>query len=269
MVFSTLRALQYLPYFAAVTALTGCGDAELAKSNRGQLDRVGFQYSSFTDCPFGCSLDQPLLAGSSIDVQLSNVGDVDELSVRSSDSGVAMFALRRSCACERNGAGEPTTSPAVDGSCSTNFTLRCDDFVETQTVAAGDATLELFVAGGELLDRAIVHAREPATATFVSSTGGDRETVHDLVLGVGDNHALRVELTDADGQTLLADSGVHFSVDDPNVAAFPTLLAELGSKGLRSVDGGDRATLVGIAPGTTTLEVAARSIDAALSVVVR
>jgi hypothetical protein len=247
-------------------AAGGCS-ADLGESSAGELDAVEFSYQS--SCFFGCELDRPVLSGSTLRISVSDAGDEAGVSVRSSDEAIASFAISRHCACERSGDGwAEATTGSVELPCSEGWTKDCNNSIAMSTHAPGDAHLELYSADQALIDRVEVHVRDAARARFESGAGDDFEATNRLKLAPGETRAIRVSLEDTAGERLLAPDNVCWSVADPAIAAYSVGWDAWGERGSADLVAGDRASLRGVALGSTRLRISAQTLESELDVTV-
>jgi len=148
---------------AALTA-SGCEKRETVDGQLGELGRIEFTYTR--SCFFGCLVDQPLLVGTRETIRLEGeAGSAPKLSVRSTNTSVADFALERQCYCER----EDTTGRidvALDGMCEEPWRLICENTVQVGALEAGDAKVEVLNESDAVLDRVTVHVKEANRARF-------------------------------------------------------------------------------------------------------
>ena len=253
------RVAQLALYFAA---LNGCHPGDDTRSGtRGELGRIEFSYQR--SCFFGCSLAQPLLAGTREQIAVSAPGDAQGVSVESSDPGVASFALQRKCHCERSDSTDHLEI-REDADCPGVWRKQCDNLVLVQAGAAGEAELELRDAQHAAIDRVEVIVREARdarlAATLPDKLGPDVGTR--FALDAGKSLDLALTLYDAGGLELLAPEGVDWHVDDANIATLSGFLT-----GDRSdVHAGLSVTVHAIAPGDTQVHIVVPGLESSADV---
>lgn len=207
---------------AFAPGLSGC--FKLGESTTGELDQVDFAYS--THCLFGCSLDQPLMAGTTETLTLSGEAITDDITVSSSAPEIAGFRL--------------VTGDSLPRS------------VEMVTRAPGQVSLQVH-KGNDLLDLVTFSVREPRAIRLEVGEGAtlaEAKVISLEVEGEGTNVVARV--TDINGEELRADSGLVWSVDAGEIVALTGFLTSTSA-----VQTGGFATVTGVAPGQTTLRVKA------------
>jgi hypothetical protein len=237
-------------------AFTGCAPADDAGSGGtfGTEKRVQFSYQR--GCFFGCPIGQPLLAGSQQTVTLTGPGNELGISAMSSDPDVAELALQSQCFCEQGGSEIEVKD---DASCRAHETKHCENSVLVQAHDEGDVYLELHEPGGELIDRVQLEVREAGSAQFMITLPGapGPDATEDFQLRVGEKAEVGIELFDAEGRELLAPVGVHWSIDDAEVANLSAFL--IGSAPM--LDDGLGVDLNAIGPGEAQLSVSVPGLD--------
>jgi hypothetical protein len=216
----------------------------------GDLGRVDFKYRR--SCFFGCPLAQPLLSGTRESIELSGPGNDPDVRVRSSDRDVLVVAVERACHCVR----EDSTNRldiALNAECADPWTKACENRVLVEAVAPGEAMLELLDEDGMLVDRAEVLVREAASAevfaTLPDALG--EQAGHSFAFGLGEQLALRVELYDEAGLSLLAPEGVTWRSADPQIATLTAFLLGSGEE----IEVGRDVSVEAHAAGTTQIAI--------------
>lgn len=237
----------------AALLAAGCS-GKLGDSTTGEQGAVEFEYSGWS-CLFGCGMKQPLLSGTEQTISVKG-GRADDSGVvaRSTNPRVATFTLRRSCGCEQSdGTGTTYMSANDKGGCRPDFRLVCDNEIDVQALAPGEAGLELRASSGELIDKTTVHV---ATASSMTLHGEDgMEIGVSLKMKRGDDVSVTARLVDAQGRELLADKGVTWTIDGGAVSSGWCLLCRSNAEQLQAV-----------APGDSTIAVHAASVDTSFAV---
>ena len=263
----SLVVSHWQPWLAAGTS--ACS-TQLGESTSGELGRVDFSYGA--SCFFGCSMDRPVLIGADERVDVTGDGDAPGVSAKSTDPGVVTFKLRRSCACGKSsGSSAEGMSTDAQGNCPASYTKTCDNAVDMQTVAAGDAKLELYDAGGQLIDRVGVHVRPAKSLRFEQQqSGSDQGTpIDQLEVPAGGTATLSAKLFDADGQPLIARHAVTWTSQDPGVAGFPSYsFFKTSPVDDTATDQSDWISVQGVQPGTTSITVQVSGLVQAVPVTV-
>jgi len=242
-------------------AVCGCA-AGASKSNgtRGELDKVDFTYQ--LSCFFGCPLEQPLLQGTREQIALSADGDVEGVTVTSSDPAIASFAVERTCYCERS---DSTSRLELrdDGVCPSIWHKHCDNAVLVEATASGMTTLELRDARGGLLDRVRVLVQTAHDARFVATLPDRLGPVMGTHFELQNAQSLQLALTlyDDDGLALLAPQGVSWHVDDVQVATLSGFLTGSGA----DVHDGLSVDVQATGPGDTEVHVSVPGLDTSVS----
>lgn len=237
--------------------VAGC-DVELGDTTMGELGQVEFAYSS--NCLFGCTLDHPLLPGTSARISVSEPGDVPGLEASTTPADIATAVVEQSCYCERSGDGwAEGASVGPDDSCETGFTKRCDNDIVVTAHAPGDCQLELRTPeGGLLVDRTTLFVRNPRSAWFEHfGAGGEASSVADIQLLVGQREAVRVRLEDDEGRAMLVTGSVEWTISDGSVAGFPQWLGAP----LDTIVTDDIADVQAVAPGSAVLTMRAGGLE--------
>jgi hypothetical protein len=260
----TIPVLARFGLCAAAAALAACAPEEGKSSGtRGELGHVDFTYQR--SCFFGCPLEQPLLAGTREQIELSAQGDADGLRVKSSRPAVAKFAIERACYCERSD-NDSRLDIREDAKCTGVWRKHCDNQVLVEALDPGETWLELRTADDALIDRARVLVHEAHDAQFAATLpdrlGPDEGTRFDLA--DGQSLDLDVTLYDADGRKLLAPEGVDWHVDDIQIATLSGFLIAPGA----DVHDGLGVVVKAAGPGDTSVhvEVPGLSDDVAIHV---
>lgn len=264
------RFLSGLFAAALVAVGTSACSAQLGESTAGELGRVDFSYGA--SCFFGCSMDRPVLIGAAERVDVTGDGDAQGVTAVSTAPTIATFNLKRSCACEQS-SGNSATGMTVDahGGCPDGFTKSCDNAIDMQALAAGDAKLELLDPQGKLLDRVTVHVRKASSVHFERSTDGlqDARPIDQLVLKSGETVTLSAKLLDADGKPLIARDAVDWGSQDASVAGFPVYQILTPDMVDDSAQGhSDWVTVKGGQPGTTSIQLEVSGLAQAVPVTV-
>ena len=248
---------------AVAVAFMGCAPADDVGPGGtfGTEKRVRFSYQR--GCFFGCPIGQPLLAGSQQTVTLTGPGNELGITAASSDPEVVELSLQSQCFCEQDG-GDSRIEIKDDASCRVHENKTCENSVLVQAHEEGDVYLELHEPGGELIDRIQLEVREADSAQFSITLPGapGPERTEDFRLRVGDKAQVGIELFDVEGRELLAPMGVHWSVDDAEVANLSAFL--IG--GAPMLDDGLGVDLNAIGPGEALLRVSVPGLDAAAAV---
>lgn len=261
-----------LPLLSAL--LVGCSfDLNLGDTTHGALRQANFAYSSGA-CLFGCTLDQPMMVGSTGTIVVSGDRLPDELSVHADPLGVLATSVVRERSCCFNQGNSGGCAPIGDtdvctGDLTTTFTLT------VHLLKAGKAPLQVFDAQGALVDFAMVEAKDPAVLAVSCApvSGGTTDAPLDTIhLGVGGRCDLSVEARDESGQALRAtDDGFALSIDDATVSVLrPTFdFIELEDPNKSDVLAASSGTILARAAGATTLNVTAGSLKRALPIEVK
>jgi hypothetical protein len=252
-----IRIWCFAAFALYIAVLAGCSnDEDVANGTRGELGHVVFNYQR--SCFFGCSLAQPLLAGTREQIELSDAGDAEGVSVESSDADVASFALERSCYCERSDSTD-RLEIREDASCPSAWRKHCDNSVLVAAADSGEAQLELRDAHHELIDRVSVIVHEAHDARFAATLPDKLGPVigSHFELENGKSLDLALTLYDEAGLALLAPEGVDWHVDDVMVA---TLSAFLTGSGADLHDGLD-VSVHATGPGDTQVHVSVPGLD--------
>jgi hypothetical protein len=256
-----VRFWHVVQWSLCVAGLAACSDGQdVANGTRGELGRVDFNYQR--SCFFGCPLEQPLLVGTRERIEMSDAGDAQGVSVESSATDVATFALERSCYCERDDSTD-RLGIREDASCPSVWHKHCDNSVLVAAADSGEAKLELRDARHELIDRVsvIVHEAHDAqfAATLPDKLGPDIGSRFELENG----KSLELELTlhDDDGLELLAPEGVHWHVDDAMVATISAFLTGSGD----DLHDGLSVSVHATGPGETQLHVTVPGLDTSVA----
>jgi hypothetical protein len=249
------------PLAVAFFLLAGCEPLDDEEGTLGDKGRVAFQYRQ--GCFFGCPIGQPLLAGSHQTIEVSDPGDVEGASVRSSDDAIAEFALERECFCERDEDDDGRIPIALDADCERPRHKRCHNQILVLGHGDGDAVLELLDATDHVLDSIRVLVREPASAEFSASfpdvLGSVRGTEFDLA--VDERVGFQVALHDEQGRELLASDGVTWSVGDPEMATLSGFLIASSDR----IEDGVEVTVEALSPGETPLTVETAGFEDAVT----
>lgn len=236
---------------AAIAALAGCApDDGKSSGTPGELGHVDFNYQR--SCFFGCPLEQPLLAGTREQIEVSARGDAEGVRVKSSNPDVAEFKLQRACYCERSD-NDSRLDIREDAKCEGVWHKHCDNQVLVEAHDPGSTWVELHEADGTLIDRArvLVHEAHDAqfAATLPDQLGSDEGTRFDLANG--QSLGLQLTLYDAKGLKLLAPEGVDWHVDDVQIATLSGFLIPAGA----DVHDGLAVTVQAAGPGNTSVHV--------------
>lgn len=241
-------------------AISGCAKGETpAAGTWGELGQVAFNYQQ--SCLFGCSLEQPLLVGTRERIEVTAPGDADGVSVESSAPDVALFALERSCHCERSDTND-RLAIREDAECPGVWRKHCDNHVLVQAAGSGEATLELRDRRHDLIDRATVLVREARDARFAATLPdvlGER-IGSQFELAVGSSLGLELTLFDEDGLMLLAPEGVDWHVTDSELATISGFLTGNSA----DVHGGLSVNVHAVAEGETTVQIDVPGLDASI-----
>jgi hypothetical protein len=261
-----------LPLFSAL--VVGCNfDLHLGDTTPGALHQANFAYSSGA-CLFGCTVDPPMMVGSTGTIVVSGDHLPDELRVHADPTGVlaASVVRERSC-CVSQGNGTSCAPIGDNDVCtaelSTTFTLT------VHLLAAGKAPLQVFDAQGALVDFVMVEAKEPAVLAVSCApiSGGAADAPLDTItLGVGDRCDISVEARDEAGRALRAtDDGFTLAIDDPKVSVLrPSLvLVDLEDPSVSDVLAASSGQLIARAAGTTMVNVTAGKLTRAVPVEVK
>jgi hypothetical protein len=252
-----VRIQRFVQWSLYVAALASCGQGDdVASGTRGELGRVEFEYHR--SCFFGCSLAQPLLVGTREIIELSDAGDAQGVSIESTASHVATFALERSCYCKRSHSTE-RLEIREDASCPSGWHKHCDNSVPVAAAASGEAKLELFDVHHDLIDRVSVIVHEAHDARFAGVLPDELSPAISsrFELASGESLDLTLTLYDGDGLELLAPEGVDWHVDDEMVA---TISAFLTGSGADLHDGLD-VSVHASGPGDTRVHVTVPGLD--------
>lgn len=238
----------------------GCSSSDAREGTLGEQGKVEFSYRQ--SCFFGCPLLQPLLVGTRERIALSSPGASEGVSVESGDSGVATFALSRTCFCQQGKDTDDRIEIAEDARCGAARDKVCEASVQVSALSAGDAQLTLIDAQGSLLDRATVYVREADSARFSADALG---SVESLALRPGERLALTVKLYDAQGQRLLAPEGVRWRTGREEIARVSAWLIGSGSE----LEAGSSVDVEAESQGDTELSIEVPGLEASLPLEVR
>jgi hypothetical protein len=189
--------------FLGLCSLMMLAACQLGSSTEGSSGKVSFDY---TACFFGCNLDAAMMTGTKETIRVTG-SVIPAVSVRSSDETVmSVGAATRSC-CAGSGACRTlaSTTPCNDGE---SVTLDVPVFANN----TGSAQLVLD-QGGTPFD--FVTLKVAAPQKIVLSCG----RLASIALPKSEQCALSWTASDADGNALVASSGVTATTSDPNVAS--------------------------------------------------
>jgi hypothetical protein len=233
------------------TALAGCASTEGKSSGtRGELGHIDFNYQR--SCFFGCPLEQPLLAGTREQIELSAEGDAKGIRVKASDPDVAAFAIERTCYCDRSD-NDSRLEIREDARCPSVWRKHCDNHVLVEALDAGETWLELDDAHSDPIDRARILVHEAHDAHFAATLPNRLGPAEGTHFELKDGQSLDLELTlyDANGLALLAPEGVDWHVDDVAIATLAGFLIGPGA----DVHDGLGVTVQAASPGDTSVHV--------------
>jgi hypothetical protein len=223
LVFAPLVCMKFIPrkflMLATLTTLPavllplGCS-LDTTNSSTGELDTLRFQYRE-SACVFGCSLERPVLQGSAVVIEARG-GDVNvRRHARLANSTVGRIeSQQESCYCEANGNARGVE---LSGLCPASETKTCRISVQIETLAAGDAKLEIVDAEERVMDRIAVNVRsavrmETRVKSDASVSGGRYEVRR------GKEIALECRAFTADGKELIVGRhGVSHQYADKSV----------------------------------------------------
>ena len=235
-------------------------DASPPDATLGERGQVQFSYRR--SCFYGCPLLQPLLAGTREEISLSSRGSGEGVTAQSSDDDVASFTLLRTCFCQLGKQEDDRIEVAEDARCSGSRSKVCEANVQVRAQAAGEAELELRDTDGTLIDRAVVHVREAASARFWDDQG---HNVESLQLSKGEGRELSLKLYDDEGQRLLAPEGVRWSAGSGDVAHVSAWLIGSGTE----LAAGLSVTVEAAAEGDTEVTIEVPGLQASIPLEVR
>ena len=223
----------HTPRFALVLLLVAGGACKPIEDKTGGTpgDKGNVEFTYQSGCFFGCPLEQPLLSGTHQVIQVTDPGDVEDLTVRSSDEEVAVFSMERACFCERADSTR-RVDIALDAKCDAPWRKHCDNRVQVEAVADGDARLELRDAHDAVLDRVTVLVRDADRAEFAvtfDDRAGTKQGTH-FKAAPGDSLELAATLFDDAGRKLLATDGLKWRTTDAEVATLSAWLRGSGAE---------------------------------------
>lgn len=262
---------------AFVAALPGCAGCARTGATEGDDDRVALAFRTGEHCRDGCPLDRPMLVGTEERIEILHDGELPPLLVESSEPSVIAAWLERTTLCCAGAACRPL-DPAE----------RCAEQPATKTMivvralAEGDAQLRLLDPGGFVYDRtrlAVAKARDVVAMSALLPGGGASDTrvigaasldgvLERVELRVRTTTLLRVEAHSSEGELLQSAEGIGVRVDDPRVAWLSPDASGPEVGGLAWVSG-PRFWVRPVAPGETTLTLAAAGATRTVSLVVR
>lgn len=256
------------------TLLVGCNfDFTLGGSTPGALHQASFAYISGA-CLLGCTVDPPMMVGSTGTVIVTGDRLPDELRIHADPAGILATSVVRQRTCCVNQSDSSSCAPIGDteactADLSATFTLT------VRLLKAGKAPLQVFDAQGELVDFVMVEAKEPAVLAVScapASGGADDAPLDTIHLGVGARCNLSVEARDEAGQALRAtDDGFSLSIDDAKVSVLrPTFdFIDLEEPNKSDVLAASSGTVIARAAGATMVNVTAGSLKRALPIEVK
>lgn len=157
------------PLLFALSA-QGCS-LELGEDSAGDAGRLRFQYAG-EDCLFGCSMSREVLAGSAIDLTVTNLDPSLRYDARLVTSELATAKARESCSCTARANGESRSRSVEPGeTCGSGETKSCSLGVTLETRRAGDVKLEV-LEGGRYVDSITVKVRDPERLASTLRSGG-------------------------------------------------------------------------------------------------
>ena len=261
-----------LPLLSAL--IVGCNfDLHLGDSTPGALRQANFAYSSGA-CLFGCTVDQPMMVGSTGTILVTGDGLPDELRVHADATGVLATSVTRERSCCVNHGNSSSCSTIGDNDVCT-ADLSTTFVLTVHLLKAGKAPLQVFDAQGALLDFVIVEAKDPAVLAVSCApvSGGTTDAPLDTIhLGVGERCDLSVEARDEAGQALRAtDDGFTLSIDDAKVSVLrPSFdFIDLEDPSVSDVLAASSGQLLARAAGATMVNVTAGSLKRALPIEVK
>ncbi len=258
--------LPLMAFALSLGLVTGC-NPELGDQTKGELGNVEFSYHE--SCFFGCSLDQPVLRGSTERISVTGPGNQSDVVASSSAPEIASFSSSRFCDCERSAGNEAEGySASPDTTCQSGFQLVCDNYFAVKTGTVGDAKIELRDATGNLIDRTTVHVRDAHEIRFgrIPAAGGEAEEIATLELAAGESAELIAHPYADDGAQLLGEHGFVWQVADPAVAGFDYFDESVAAK---APDDARIVHVRAVASGQTTLSVGAGGAASELVLVVK
>jgi hypothetical protein len=203
-----------------------------------------------------------MLAGSSQTIDVDKPGDVEGVSVRSSNESVAEFAVERECQCERDDF-DGTLDIENSASCPSPWLKRCDNRILVQTHGPGRATLAMFSSGNVPLDQVEIDVRAAdhiaLWVTRSDSLGQERASEQDV--SVGGKLEVEAAIYARDGLELLAVDGVDWESSDSDVAVVSAFLLGRGAE----IEAGKSATVEALAEGEAVIRVQTPSASAELA----
>jgi hypothetical protein len=247
--------------------LVGCspvGIGSFGSSTSGTQGRLGFAYTSFEECFFGCAADSPLLAGTSekLDIEGDALGDV--YSVVSSNPAVLDVSAQESACCDDGTGGcVLPLSSACKGPVTFSYSA------DLQALAVGDAEVRVKQPNGELVDALPIHVRDAAAIDFTCSLTEDGVDRPITAITLQGGCMYSVVARDARGAALQATRGFDITTDDATVATVSGDWIVAPADFLVFNRGtGNRGELAAVSPGATTLhvEAAGASRDVAIQV---
>lgn len=235
--------------FSALTCLTlsalaGCG-FELGEDTTGDRGRLEFSYTE--ECLFGCSVRQPMMAGSTEEIRVTGKRvRRGEVTVESSNESVLTFVGERRC-------DEDT----------------CSALVDVTAHAPGEAELIVRDTDGDLVDRVTIEVRAPASFDIEASveTSANFTAGTEFSMRTGQTLFMRTTVRDADGEQLRVSSGLVWKIETPELAQFNEWERDPEGKEFLNPDDDDMQ-LEATAAGEVIVVVSAEDVEQSFSITV-
>jgi len=237
--------------------LTACSFhvGPLGTSTQGEHGTAQFAYDA---CLFGCKIDSAMMVGTSEIIRVTAIA-IPPVEVRSSDDGAfSVSAATRHC-CTAN-AGACHDLPANEA-CAVDETTSS---LSISVVANGAGNAELVLDAGQkagVFDSIALDVAEPASLAVSCGTG-----VGDVSLASTSSCSLGWTARAANGDVLMASTGVTMTTSDPKVADFRATILSANESSITALQGMLGSTLDAHSAGETTIQANAGGASSKLAV---
>lgn len=240
-------ALSSAALLALLALSTAACSIKIGDKTEGEKGAMSFAYDG-PSCFFGCGLDRSALQGAEVSITAKGGDPEVSQTVRVAESTIARVSSQsETCSCDSSSGGSSTSrSIETSAKCSSGETKSCSLSVGLETLAAGDARLEVMDFRGTVIDSVVVHVR-PAARIDISVNGkafadGDVTTAR-----VGDKLGLEAVPFDASGdRALFTKHGISHDYGDTTIVG-PDDAVLFGSTNTED--------MVARQPGDTTVKV--------------
>lgn len=223
----TPRAMRshYVACFIALaslgTASFGCSSKQ-DKPKNGEMGNVTFEYGSWS-CLFGCGPDRQVLQGASMTILVDGgePGKLRHARIATENMGT-VSSDEESCTCNKDTADSSSSRGADNGTtCLSDETLSCMMTVNIETVAAGDAKLEIVDDKGKLIDRFTVPVRPASRVEVIVSAEQEDLVPKEGVYEVHQNAHVQIQpigYGSGEMELLYTGKGFAFTSSDKKIA---------------------------------------------------